>query len=316
MQIKLNIFFLIYFITALSALNSCIQTTRTDLPFVKPIRQNANSPSNNNPIAQSDNQNNSPEELIWKGNYKDIEYKWSTKDLYIKTGAGKQEKLLSYYVKKTFADRVSKENLKRCVRYFDFKVLSIVGSIISIENDAASGCYYADHIEELITLDIYKQGEFYSSSNDAIDLRKSGRAARLTDFFTKQEIFQALMELPEIQRTLKFADRYIEPSNLQELLMDIETVGVDGIDGSGHKLTELSWSSFAFVKLSNEKVLVDIELQASSSATSHPRLRLMLPIPKKLKDELKLASIKQSGFLSDDIKAISKQKTTKIVVEF
>jgi len=319
MQRRFSSFILIYFILVCSLQIGCHQTSadRANSPAVEEKNQNTNYSYIKNSENPLYNHGNSEEKLIWTGNYQDIEYQWTTKDFYIKFGSGKEEKLLSYYVKKTFEDRVEKADKSRsCERFFSINILSVVGTIISIEDDASSTCYYADSQSKLITLDINKPGEFYDSSRGEIDLSKSSRVAKLTDYFTKQEIFQALIELPEIQRTLQYAEKYKKPQNLQELLMAIDTVGVDGINGTAHKLTDLSWSSFAFIALRDEKVVVDVELKPSASSTSHPRLTLQLPTPTKLKQELEFAASQKSGFLGKDIESISNWQKTKISVTF
>jgi hypothetical protein len=268
-------------------------------------------------INQNSNRSVSDEEIIWEGSYKDVAYKWTTKDFYIKHQSGKEEKLLTPYVKDTFTERVNVgDKSSKCKRYFRFNILSVVGTIISIKMDAFSACDYADSEEKLITVDIGKSGDFYDTSSGEIDLSKSSRVVKLTELYTDEELFQALIVLPEIQRTLEFADKNKNPQNLPELLTAIDSVGVDGIDNTGHKLTNISWSSFAFYKVTDGKVTIEVELQPSTSSPSHPHLALQLPISPKLKEIIESANTRQLGFLAEDIQSITKGQKTEIIVPF
>lgn len=256
------------------------------------------------------------EEVIWQGTSKKFNLRWTTSDLVIIHPSGREERLFSGISGELKRARIHPPVSSGCSIFSTFRVRSIVGSILSFQDTYYIGCediVYVEKKEITAAVDIARSTDFFDPVEVRILTGKRSRAVDLRSFFSDDEIFKALMKTPEIRETLKYAERFRIPGNLAELLKGIDEVGVDGIDGSGHRITNETWSSFIFVDLTSENVIVEIELKSSSASPTNPILRLTLPIPRALEKDLHLANARDEGALSVYLDKLSENKTTEII---
>ncbi len=283
--------------------------------------KNADAPSSNTTPGNPSNE--SPKE-IWSGASANFLIRWATDDL---TAAAKSEIVFSarsfaasgykqYYQSVTERTDLDKD-LKPEVDFYNrhFKLLSIVGSLISFEDnlDASSKIYkmpsrevyaYRDKIESrFLTIDLAKTGDLNYSVEDGeptgeIDSTQTGKAVFLTDLFSEQDILRALLNDAVIKRALSKAKKGKPPMSLSELTSRLEEQ--DLIAGNCvFYLPDDYLTRFAFHHIENNKIAVRLSLQPTIQACrgQKAQLGLLLPIPTALNKSLALADSAKQGFL-------------------
>lgn len=252
---------------------------------------------------------NNIDKTIWTGTIGEYDLSWTTTDLLLKKGSFEESIFLSYA--KRAVDKLISTVGKSpdCNMAFSFEILSIVNHLISAEQTSYADCVGAgaQGLEtRLVTFRIGSMGALSDPIANPI---------KLTDLFPEDEILQGLLRLPEIQRTLETVGKNPRPTTLRGLMAMLRLSGADGVDNSGHTLSSASLSRFYFgdVKESN-RILVSVELTTNGAAASHPRLMLDLPTPDSLKEPVRLACLRQEGFLAKDAGAVSSGLMTTIIL--
>lgn len=162
-----------------------------------------------------------------------------------------------------------------------WQLLSVVGPIVSFEQ--AGGGYAKGTAHPYA----YRQYE-------AVDLRKKGRPAVLTDFFPRETILKALLGDKVIQRALVGKAR---PKTLEGLLKALD--GYTSEDCT-YGFTDDLLSSFAFHHLEGNQVAVRFGLTHGCEVArgSLTTLGVLMPIPPSLKGALEEARQGREGFLA------------------
>lgn len=163
-----------------------------------------------------------------------------------------------------------------------WQLLSVVGPIVSFEQ--SGGGYIKG------TAHPYAYREYH-----AVDLRRKGLRARLTDYFPPEAIHQALMGDRLVQKALAGKPR---PRTLEGLLK-----ALDGYvsDDCTYAFSDDMLKSFAFHHLKGDQVAVRIGLTHGCEAArgSLTILGAYMPIPPKLAGAFADAHRRREGFLME-----------------
>lgn len=205
-----------------------------------------------------------------------------------------------------------------CSYTVGFKLLSLVGSLLSYQESADSYCGQVDgpgwnHPANEI-------------SYHTIDLNQPSRLINLTDFFSESELLRALLSDPAVEKALTNAQGQSAPRTLAELLtprdngqLEIEPVvsTAESPKGCAFFFPERALSQFAFHHLEQTKVAVRLSLDPSSGAchSAHAQLGVLLPVPRLLEAPLTSAQSRTEGFLMNDTKQLFGGKATVFAFE-
>ncbi len=147
-------------------------------------------------------------ETIWRGENHGIEIRWTTVDLFAKSGPT-VERIWGPLVQKGFEDFAAvlaggpsgkKDRAVNCSYERRFKILSIVGTLVSFEDQYSDDCGGAHPSADtrFTTVDLSKPDNLlYARQEDTpmmnVDLGKTGKIIKLTDYFPEQDVLQALL---------------------------------------------------------------------------------------------------------------------------
>lgn len=276
----------------------------------------------------------SPEIVIWTGVSGGFEIRWTTRELYAASPA-KTANFFEPIVKKEFTDFAEqpfavREDLNpgadKCEYLRFFQVVSIVGTLVTFEDDYAVFCggAHPTATSRFSTIDLTKSGVMtYESGKDRpadeLDLRNLGNGVKLTDYFSEEDILQALLTDSTVKKAIESSKDSQQPTSLTEVAEFFrKNYYALRIDDSSLNLRPDFLTRFAFHHVKGNKVAVRIRLSPTSQAEHALRkhLELLLPIPEVLKEPLTNASQRQEGFLMKDASKIAKDRTTSLTVKF
>lgn len=274
-----------------------------------------------------------PEIIIWTGASGSFGIRWTTSELYVSSPA-KTANLFEPIVKKQFTDFAElpsavREDLEpdadKCEYLRFFNVVAIVGTLVTFEDDYAVFCGGAHPTADnrFSTIDLTKSGvityeDGKDRPSDELALRNLGNGVKLTDYFSEEDILQALLTNSAIKKAIESTRDSQQPTSLTEVAEFFrKNYYALRIDDSSLNLRPDFLTRFAFHHVKGNKVAVRIRLSPTSQAEHALRkhLELLLPIPEVLKEPLTSASQRQEGFLMKDASKISKDRTTSLTVK-
>ncbi|MCK5522309.1 MAG: LysM peptidoglycan-binding domain-containing protein [Thiomargarita sp.] len=239
---------------------------------------------------------------IWHGASGNLNIHWTQTDI---TATAKNKILFSALTlaKKDFeADFLADHSLGKdnpCEYERSFTLLSVVGSIASLEDAEYTFCQGAAHpsIETKFT---------------AIDLAKSGQTVKLTDFFAESDILNALLADGVINTALENAGAKT-PTTLTGLYEALEWTNMM-VKNCEYYLPENFLTRFAFHHLKGNQVAMRLHLSpiAHVCQSTNIQLGFYLPIPSTLKVDINKAKRRKAGFLMKQSKKIADKKSTKL----
>jgi hypothetical protein len=195
-----------------------------------------------------------------------------------------------------------------------FRVLSVVGSLISVEDAYYAFCQDWAHpaVETRWTaIDLAKPGEVTYAGADGVapievDPTKPGKVVRLTDFFAEDEIRTALLADSLIKGVLQNLGTPASPQTLRDLPQLLRNQSLEAGE-CVFRLPEDFLTRFVFHHVEKDHVAVRLGLPPNAEAcrTQHAQLGIPLPIPAALKTPLALAASGQAGFLMQDQKKLA-----------
>ena len=249
---------------------------------------------------------------IWKGVSAGFQIEWTTSDLFSTSGET-VETIFRSLAKRGYeefeadinrTDHTKGAPLNNCDYRRDFKVRSIVGSLITFEDTEYSDCGGAHPSTDMrfTLIDLSRPGEvFYGQGDNAMDadLQKPGKVVKITDYFAESDLLNALLADRVIKRALTKAGVSSLPqtlSALPEMFAKNDYVLND---------TELSLrpdflTRFAIHHLEGDMVALRLHLPSIAFAYRSRQIGLLLPIPAKLRQPLALAATGQEGFLAGE----------------
>ncbi len=305
----------------------CVLLTGCDLA-IPPQSQQLNthaSPLPQSTIPQSSQAKDIVGDVIWSGESGGVRVVWTTSDLY-RRSASETESIWAPLVQKGFEDFVAvvigdkpeMHNSERCRYERTFKVLSVVGAVVSFEDQYKDDCGGAHPSADtrFTTIDLSKPGEVrYAREEDSpmmnVDLAKLGKVSRLSDYFSERDILQALTAEPNIQKAIDALDHKRSPQSLAELPQLFASDDY-ALGDSDFELRPDFLTRFAFHHVEGDRVAIRIGLppQSGANRTRHKELEIFLPAPESLREQLKLAASRQQGFLMSDANQIRRGQLT------
>jgi hypothetical protein len=266
-----------------------------------------------------------PETIIWIGQSATFALRWTSGDI-TAAPAGEPSKVI--FSAKEIAHKkflaFKKENLQdqppswRCSYTLKFTILSLVGSLLSYEENEDSYCGQ-------------RNGPGWNHPSDQIsyrvvDLSQPDRQISLTDFFSESAVLKALLADPTIKEALSGAENPRQPGTVAELAGMIVESG-EGIKPAkdtaespkecGFVFPEHPLRQFAFHHLENGKIAVRLSLDPNSGAchSAHAQLGILLPIPATVEASLTAAQSQVKGFLMDSTRRLSGNRVTVFAFE-
>lgn len=257
------------------------------------------------------------EELIWTGRVADSQIRWTTLDIYID-----DQKLLSPVVQKEFEEFVSElrkdvrpaEQMLACDYGRAFSIVSIVGTLVSLDDQYGIVCAKASIGHRFTTIDISNRHRLRTGVEVSLDGGPAlSNRIRLSDYFDERTILHAVLSDPLIREALKNEGAKAVPRTLPDVVSVFEKKpAAIKSKGGFFSLPADFLSSFAFDHLESNTISVRIPLQPASEAEHglHSELELLLPIPKSLEKPLNFAASRQEGFLMKDAPQLGRDRIT------
>jgi hypothetical protein len=257
------------------------------------------------------------EQSIWVGRVADFQIRWTTVDIYID-----DHKLLSPVIQKEFEEFVFElkkdvrpgEQMLACDYRRDFSIVSIVGTLVSLDDQYGIICAKASIGERFTTIDISNRQALRTGAKISLD---GGPAlpnrVRLSDYFDERSILNAVVSDPLIREALRNEGAKIDLRTLAQVSSFFEGHPASIRSNGGlFSLPADFLSRFAFDHIENNVVSVRISLQPASEAdhAAHSELELLLPIPKSLERSLSLAVSRKEGFLMKDAAEVGRDRRT------
>jgi hypothetical protein len=262
-----------------------------------------------------------PEKLIWAGQSGDFAIRWTTADIQARPLKKPDRIMFSalQLARLGFQTFVSPSRLlgneERITYERKFTMVSMVGSIMSLRDELYYEIRPSAHpgLEVRFTaIDLGKPGEVPDpwASEEGVNLAKPGKVVRLTDLFPGKYLLRALLADPIIREYTGEPGNPQAPKNLEDLCKVLK-------DQRPDLFPKDFLTRFAFHHVQGDKVAVRLMLLSGGGAArgSTFELGLLLPIPKAMRQPLRLAASGQAGFLMKDVKRISRGQNTEVVFE-
>jgi hypothetical protein len=272
------------------------------------------------------------DQLIWRGRSGDFILTWRTSDIRATLADKPAQGAFSVHpvVKRDFeaflasqraSGRREGTNAEACTYERTFKILSVVGSLLSLEDAYYAFCQGWAHpaVETRFTaLDLAKPGELAYADGAAfppidLDVSRLGKAVNLTDIAAESDILSALLNDSVIRKALGNIDQSTPSPTLQEL----QQLLADRSLQTGEclfRFPEDVLTRFAFHHLEGNHIALRLGLppHVEPCRTYHAQLGLLLPIPPALKRDLTLAAARKAGFLMQHHKKIAGARVTTV----
>lgn len=250
-----------------------------------------------NGSAQRTSKPRAAEQAIWSGTSASYTIQWTTGDLAARSANSATTAIFSarQMARKDFAD-IEKDSDVHCEYERTFKLLSVVGSIISYEDDYGLYCEQTAHPaneSRFVAVDLSKPANANRGKDESL---LPGNVAKLTDYFPADVILKALLADAIIQKALAGK----RPRTLAELMKligdEFPTVADD--EKLCFTLDPDLLTRFAFHHLEGDKVAVRLGLSGTGVCRGNlTQIGLLLPIPAALKEALAKAETGSEGFL-------------------
>jgi WD domain, G-beta repeat len=229
---------------------------------------------------------------IWSGTSGGYVVSWTAEDLVARTIAGSSPVFSVLERWKT-----ELKGAKRCTGGNSLMLQSVVGAIVSYREESAGECEGAAH--PWATVKIL-----------ALDTRRGGIPAKLTDLFPEADLLRALLGDKMVQEALGSGRPGPTPSRLSTLIQRI----------MGYQSEDCRWafpsdllSRFAVHHLEKSRVALRIGLSHGCEVArgSFTQMTLILPIPEAWQESLSRAAQRQEGFLTQDAPKLFGKKRTE-----
>jgi hypothetical protein len=252
-----------------------------------------------------------PEEiqLSWEGTSQGYNLDWDGKDLSVQAD-GKKHGIFSQVSANYCRVLRSDPESRNCYCGNSFNLTSVVGKIVSFEDESDFSCSGSHTYWRYTSLDLAKPGDFVYprivgfEGKEAKKLRASKMIA-LSDLFSETDIFAGILANSQVSAGISRAigENKVKssPTTLAEFSGSFAGDKMNLFNDDFH-LEKDYLSRFVFHHLDGDKVAVWISLTPSSHAgqANHEHIEILLPIPEKLREPLMYADIGQQGFLMKD----------------
>ncbi len=249
---------------------------------------------------------NVPDDLIWHGENGDFDITWSKGNIVAKKISSGQTAFSARELAKMRLKKDFKENFgKNGEPYFEdftfrYRIISIVGSLLSLDEKTS-----------------YSPQSYSKETYLTVDLSKSPETVSLTNFFTEKEILNALASNELIAKAIKQKNA-AKPTTLAEFRSDFNKTVNEATEVSDSQLDkcwfpENIFKSFAFDKIKDEKIIVDLAIPCRAEMREDDvySLKIMLLPPDKLVNDLFAAMNKK--LLAEDFENLVSKDEAVII---
>jgi hypothetical protein len=298
---RITILALLAFLTA-----NCSQTKSQSSESNKPaIQIVTNSNGGSQPTEPTRSEVDTVKE--WSGKVGSNYFHWDGKDLTIKFSKGKNMTIFSEFAKSDYRVQRKLENTKNCFTSYYYRPLAIVGNLVSFQDESGFLCGAINtYSGTYSTIELAKDRNFLFYRPVAGDPKSTYEGGvYLSDMFSENDIFKGMLANEKISNNISKLisqgkiDR--QPGNLADLRKLFERFKYDFLNGEFY-LDSDSLEDFAIHHIEDDKVSVWVSLTPSSRSSQLVHLELLLPIPEKIRQSLRLADSREEGFLMKDAK--------------
>lgn len=264
-----------------------------------------------------------PEAVIWAGQSGGYAIRWTTANITAES-VDKPSKVIFSAKDVALAKFAAfkKENLQedpawQCSYTLKFSLLSLVGSVLSYEENESAYCgrnggagwnHPADQIHYRV-----------------IDLSQMSKQISLPNFFSEDSVMKVLLADATVKDALSRVRDLVQPKTVADLAKAIiqgsEIYPVRSTPEApkecGFVFPEHPWTEFAFHHLEKGNVAIRLSLVPNSGAchSAHSQLGILLPVPDALKGPLAAAQTRRQGFLMDARKQPAGNRSTVFAFE-
>ncbi len=243
----------------------------------------------------------------WSGKVGGNYFSWDGKELTIKLTNGMNIKTFSEFAKSVFREQVKDEpETKDCETSFYYRPLAIVGNLLTFQAEWGLLCGAINtYSGTYSTIELAKDRKFLFHRPEAGDPKSYEGDVYLSDMFSKDDIFKGLLANEKISNDISklISQGKIdkEPENLAELNKLFDKFKYDFLNGEFY-LDSDSLEDFTIHHIEDDKVSIWVSLTPTSRSSQLVHLELLLPIPEKIRQSLRLADARKEGFLMKDAK--------------
>jgi hypothetical protein len=244
--------------------------------------------------------------IEWKGTIGNNDtITWDGKDLFLTKNKGKKYGIFSTIAQNYYRFKQIEPANRGCYNGHFFRVLSIVGKIMSFEHEGDFSCQGAYLFWRYGSIDLDKPGDLvFPRSGEA-----GAKMVKLTDFYSENDILSVLLANREISDGISTAVSQkripVRPKTLTEFTESVTDWEIDKPNYEvGFEPDYLT--RFVFHHIEGENVAIWISLTPTLHAYQavHDHIEILLPIPDKLRQPLISADSKQMGFLFKDAEGL------------
>ncbi len=273
--------------------------------------------------------NKNTETEIWTGESGNYKIRWTNKDIYLEKN-NKSIKLFTTiakeYFEKNWKYKISYDSGKpvrtnqlnvECPVTLNSRIISIFGNYLTIEIESSVYCEKAAHLSDfsqwlVIDLDNFSQPTFINNSDNLEYEIK--REVSLLDIYSDKEIMTALLENEEIKWVFKETNLNPKFNATNELIEWFNKMSEDARNRKHDygwdtfqldkprlgSLTKRSLNDFAFDKIKDDKVLVNLALEPNYRQGDVSSIQLKLNIPAKFRNTTLSNSQQRQIFLKNN----------------
>ncbi len=244
---------------------------------------------------------------IWKGKSGGYTITWQPQDIsVVADGRGSAgfllHDVLAHRLKMALDTLDDQDYLASCTNETTVTLLSLVGSIMSIQCSEYTECPMAAHPGA-------------QTWYESFDFANPDRKLTLAHFFNEEDIYQALLGDPLVRKTM--AADGITDQNLPATLSKFITLLSNGSRECEYEFSDDLLSRFAFHHIEQGKVAVRLGLSHGVGVCRGmlTQIGILLPIPSALANDLRAAESRTVGYLMRDLKGIAGDRTTMIKLQ-
>lgn len=274
-------------------------------------------------------QHGAGESIIWDGESGGWFIRWTTSDLYVQS-AGQMKKIWKPLVESDFADFTSEQEKdsipsgRQPVSYEYqriFRVLSVVGSIVSFEDSLVIffGHGSPGINTRFTSIDLAGNGQILYSRLEGtsprdVNLDNPGKIAKLTDYFAEEDVLRALLADRIIKKALAALDKLSAPQTLTGLPELFKGNGYE-LGNTGFELRPDFLTRFVFHHIEGDKIAVRMGLPPhyGVNKAQHLQIGILLDIPPTLKNPAFLAATNKEGFMMQSQRKIAGKQDTEFI---
>ena len=248
--------------------------------------------------------------LNWRATNEGISLDWDGNDLYLQIRGGKRQGIFAQIAYNDYKSLRKNPDSRNCSNSHYFRVLSVVGSIVSFEHENGLTCGTSSAQWKYASMDLKKMGDFAYTSFERAESRNameipSTKMVALTELFSGTELLTAFLANQSISHEISTAlgENALQssPRTLSEFSDFFCKFDYSKFGGDFYLEPDFL-TRFAFHHIEGEKIAIWISLTPTSHAAQaeQEHLEIFLPIPDQMRQHLSSAELRRKSFLMKD----------------